>query len=141
MTGSPGSPLPPLRCVGLDAFREHWERTFASFTGPVGYEIHELDLVVRDDLAVTHSLNRRSGAVRGDVEEREQWLRWTACWRKRDGCRVDRPHPVARRAGRAYSQPLRRSARYTAPARTTMTVVLVTKPQPWLKPGYGTFCP
>ena len=77
--------VPPLQCIGLAAFREHWERTFASFTGPIRYEIHELSVVVRDDLAVTHSVNRRSGVARGHAEEREQWLRWTACFRKSDG--------------------------------------------------------
>lgn len=72
---------PPLRCIGADALRKHWEATFASFEGDVAYEIHELIVEVNGDLAVSHSLNWMRGTlVDGRVSER--WLRWTACFRQ-----------------------------------------------------------
>jgi ketosteroid isomerase-like protein len=48
---------PPLRCVGADALRRHWEATLASLHGPVAYEIQELAIEVSDRLAFSHSLN------------------------------------------------------------------------------------
>jgi uncharacterized protein (TIGR02246 family) len=72
---------PPLRCIGADALREHWEATFSSFQGDVAYEIHELTIVVNGDLAISHSLNwMRATLPEGHVSER--WLRWTACFRQ-----------------------------------------------------------
>src|SRR5260370_27811449 len=50
--------VPPLRYVGADAFRNVWEEVFSSFQGPIGYEIHDLNITVGDDVAFTHSLNR-----------------------------------------------------------------------------------
>ena len=52
--------VPPLQYRGADAFRKRWEEVFSSFQGPIGYEIHDLDITVGDDIAFTHSLNRRT---------------------------------------------------------------------------------
>ena len=74
---------PPLRCVGAEALREHWEATFSSFQGPVAYEIQELAIEVDGDLAFSHSLNwMRATLADGRVSER--WLRWTACFGRID---------------------------------------------------------
>ena len=76
--------VPPLRYIGADAFRKVWEETFSSFQGPIGYEIHDLNITVGDDVAFTHSLNRISG-TRNNGQRTDLWLRWTACLRKING--------------------------------------------------------
>jgi uncharacterized protein (TIGR02246 family) len=76
--------VPPLRYVGADALRKLWEETFSSFLGPIGYEIHDLNITVSDDIAFTHSLNRISGTMNNGLKA-DLWLRWTACFRKING--------------------------------------------------------
>jgi uncharacterized protein (TIGR02246 family) len=73
--------VPPLACMGAAAFRQHWEKTFARYAGPTAYEIHDLSVSIGDDVAFTHSLNWKSGTLTTG-EKTEQWLRWTACFRK-----------------------------------------------------------
>ena len=75
---------PPLRCVGAEALRKHWEAMFASLQGPVAYEIHDLAIEVSDRLAFSHSLNRMRGTLQ-DGRATERWLRWTVCFRLIDG--------------------------------------------------------
>ena len=76
--------VPPLRYVGADAFRKPWEEVFSSFQGPIGYEIHDLNITVGDDVAFTHSLNRISGTMNNGLKT-DLWLRWTAGFRKING--------------------------------------------------------
>ena len=76
--------VPPLRYIGADAFRKVWEEVFSSFQGPIGYEIHDLNITVGDDVAFTHSLNRISGTM-NTGQKTDLWLRWTACFRKING--------------------------------------------------------
>lgn len=75
---------PPLRCVGADALRKHWEATFAALQGPVAYEIHDLAIEVSDRLAFSRSLNRMRGTL-PDGRTTERWLRWTVCFHLIDG--------------------------------------------------------
>ena len=35
-------PGPPKQYVGIAAYRRPWEETFASFEGPIGYEVSDL---------------------------------------------------------------------------------------------------
>lgn len=95
--------VPPLWCLGADALRAHWEKTFAAHEGRIDYEIHDLEVAVSGDLALTHSLNRKRGTIRGSVSE--QWLRWTAGWRPLDATwRIVHEHvsvPMDPAAGRA----------------------------------------
>lgn len=67
--------------MGAAALRQHWEHTFGSYTGPIDYEIHDLSVAVGEGVAFTHSLNWNSGML-ANSEKREQWLRWTAGFRK-----------------------------------------------------------
>jgi ketosteroid isomerase-like protein len=76
--------VPPLRYVGADAYRKRWEETFSSFQGPIGYEIHDLDITTGDDVAFGHSLNRLSGTMTNG-QKTDLWLRVTACLRKING--------------------------------------------------------
>lgn len=76
--------VPPLRYIGTDAYRKPWEETFANFTGPIQFEIRELDITIGADIAFSRSLNRMMGTM-NDGEETDVWLRWTACFQKREG--------------------------------------------------------
>lgn len=95
---------PPLRCVGAEALRRHWEATFAPFEGPLAYEIHELAIEVGDGLAFSHSLNHMRGTL-AEGHTTERWLRWTACFRQIDSrWRVIHEHvsvPIEVRSGKA----------------------------------------
>ncbi len=75
---------PPLQYVGRDAYRKNWEEWFATWQGPIGYEIQDLGVTVGDDVAFRHSLNRISGR-RTNGEETDVWVRATACYRKING--------------------------------------------------------
>jgi ketosteroid isomerase-like protein len=76
--------VPPLQYVGADAFRKHWLEGWSVLQGPMGYEVHDLDITVGDDVAFTRSLNR-SSATLTTGQKADFWLRWTACWRKING--------------------------------------------------------
>jgi ketosteroid isomerase-like protein len=76
--------VPPLRLVGADAYRKRWEELFSSFQGPIGYEIHDLDITVGDDVAFAYSLNRISGTMTTG-QKTGFWLRATVCFRKING--------------------------------------------------------
>jgi ketosteroid isomerase-like protein len=95
---------PPLRCMGADALRRHWDATFASLQEPVAYEIHELAIEVSDGLASSHSLNWMRGTL-ADGRTTERWLRWTACFREIDGrWQVSHEHvsvPIEMASGKA----------------------------------------
>src|SRR5215469_13027945 len=76
--------VPPLQYKGAEAFRKRWEEVFSSFSGPIGYELHDLSITVGEDVAFSHSLNRISGTMTTG-QQTALWLRWTACFRKING--------------------------------------------------------
>jgi uncharacterized protein (TIGR02246 family) len=75
---------PPLQYLGTDAYRKNWEEWFATWQGPIGYEIRDLSITTGDGVAFSHSLNRISGK-RTNGEETDVWVRATACFRKING--------------------------------------------------------
>jgi uncharacterized protein (TIGR02246 family) len=76
--------VPPLRHVGAEAKRQQWVDVFATYQPPLGYELRDVTIIVGDDVAFCHSLNRVSGTLRNGHRS-DFWLRWTACFRKMDG--------------------------------------------------------
>lgn len=74
----------PLQRVGSDGSRNRAQEWFASFAGPIGYEIRDLAVAARDDVAFSHCLNRYSGTT-VDGRKIDMWVRATACYRKIDG--------------------------------------------------------
>ena len=74
---------PPLSYRGAEVYRKNWEEWFASFQGPVDYEIHDLNISLGDDVAFSTSINRISGN-RTDGDQTNVWVRATVCYRKRD---------------------------------------------------------
>jgi len=73
--------VPPLQYLGTDAYRKNYEEWFASWQGPIGYEISDLGITAGDGVAFSHSLNRISGK-RTNGEDTDVWVRATACYRK-----------------------------------------------------------
>ena len=76
--------VPPLQYLGTDAYRKNYEEWFASWQGPIGYEISDLGITAGDGVAFSHSLNRISGK-RTNGEDTDVWVRATACYRKMNG--------------------------------------------------------
>jgi ketosteroid isomerase-like protein len=74
----------PLAHVGAAAKRQNWERVFAAYRSPLGYEIRDLSITVGDDVAFAHSLNRLAGTLTNGVETDGFWVRATVCLRKID---------------------------------------------------------
>lgn len=75
---------PPLRYAGSEAKRRAWQEVFAAFTGPIAYEVRDLDVATDRDVAFVHSANHVNGTLaNGHVTD--LWLRWTACFRRLDG--------------------------------------------------------
>jgi uncharacterized protein (TIGR02246 family) len=75
---------PPLQHVGVEAKRKNWERVFAAYQYPLGYEIRDLTITVGDDVAFAHSFNRLSGTLENGSRI-GPWVRYTAGFRKIDG--------------------------------------------------------
>ncbi len=76
--------VPPLRYLGADAYRKNWEEWFATWQGPIGYEIRDLSITAGDEVAFSYSLNRISGTKKNG-ERPDVWIRVTACYRKING--------------------------------------------------------
>jgi uncharacterized protein (TIGR02246 family) len=76
--------LPPLKHQGADALRRLWAATLESFTPPLDYDVHQLDITVDDNVAFARSLNRFAGTT--NYGERViNWLCVTLGSRKLDG--------------------------------------------------------
>ena len=74
---------PPLRYVGANNKRRAWQEAFAAYTGPIVYEVRELNVTTHGELAFVHSLNHVKGTLAsGHISD--LWLRWTACFRRID---------------------------------------------------------
>lgn len=75
---------PPLRYTGTDSKRRAWQQAFASYRGPMGYEVRELEVTTDGDLAFVHSVNHVSGTL-ANGHAAALWMRWTACFRRING--------------------------------------------------------
>jgi len=74
----------PLQFKGRDAYGRHWEACLEMCSGPMIFEIHELDIEARNDLAFGHYLGR-CGGTGADGKEQAGWFRVTVCCRKTNG--------------------------------------------------------
>src|SRR5262245_22084880 len=75
---------PPLRYGGADNKCQAWQKLFAAFTGPIGYDVNEVNVTTQGELAFVHSLNHVSGTL-ANGHATAMWVRWTACFRRIDG--------------------------------------------------------
>jgi len=76
--------VPPLQYVGAEAKKKPWVGVFTMYQRPLGYEIRDLTITLREDVAFGHSLNRISGTLKNE-NKTDVWVRWTTCFRKIDG--------------------------------------------------------
>lgn len=73
---------PPLQTFGPNAKAlQHW---FATWRGPVGFEIRDLHVIASDDLAFCYGLVHLTGG-RTDGSTADAWFRNTLCLRKIGG--------------------------------------------------------
>ena len=75
---------PPLRYAGAANKRRAWQEFFAVHTGPVAYDVHDLNVGMDGELAFAHSLNHVTGAL-ANGHTSNMWVRWTACLQRIDG--------------------------------------------------------
>jgi ketosteroid isomerase-like protein len=75
---------PPLATRGAGAYRQNFERWFASFQGPLGFELHDLRIVAGEGAAFCHYLALVMGARAGGRTS-GYWVRGTSCFERRDG--------------------------------------------------------
>jgi len=73
---------PPLISTGADA--NGLAAWFATWRGPLGYEIRDLDISMGDQAAFGHCLSRLSG-TKTDGERADVWFRLTLGFRKIGG--------------------------------------------------------
>jgi ketosteroid isomerase-like protein len=73
---------PPLVSTGPAA--KDLRAWFATWHGPIGYEMRDLNLTAGDDAAFCHNLSRLSG-TKTDGEKVDIWFRQTLCFRKIGG--------------------------------------------------------
>jgi ketosteroid isomerase-like protein len=74
---------PPLDTRGADAYRHNFERWFASFEGPLSFEVKNLRIAAGEATAFCHYLALVVGAKPGRVTG--YWIRGTTCFERRDG--------------------------------------------------------
>ena len=75
---------PPLQYTGREALRKSLAAWFPTFQGPLGYDVHDLEITAAADVAFCHSLNRISGTRTGG-EKTDVWVRSTIGCRRIDG--------------------------------------------------------
>ena len=73
-----------LQFKGADAFKKHLQACLSCMQGPMIFEIHDLNITARDDVAFCHYLSR-CGGTGLDGKEHAGWMRVTACFRKTNG--------------------------------------------------------
>jgi ketosteroid isomerase-like protein len=75
---------PPLLHCGVDAYRKGLQEWFATFQGPIDYDIRDLRITAGDDVAFSTSLNWIGGA-RTNGDQTSVWVRTTMCFKKQGG--------------------------------------------------------
>jgi ketosteroid isomerase-like protein len=82
---------PPLNVQGADAYRENFEKWFASMQGPIGYEMHDLRISMSESHAFCFCLGHVKGTRPGG-EKVDYWVRVTSCLQKANGQWLWRRH-------------------------------------------------
>jgi len=75
---------PPLQHRGATAIRKRATEWFASYEGPLGYEMRDLIIVADEQVAFCHSLNGSKGTRVGGAKG-EMWWRETNGFRRASG--------------------------------------------------------
>jgi ketosteroid isomerase-like protein len=84
--------VPPLRYSGADALRERFTDWFGRWQGPIGQELHDVEVLASGDVAAAHMLVRASGTLL-DGREVDYWVRVSDfCRRDGDRWRITHEH-------------------------------------------------
>ena len=75
---------PPLQYAGANAISKGLAQWFATWAGPIGYEIRDLSINVGDEVAFCRSVNRMTGK-RTNGEYTDVWVRSTIGCRRLGG--------------------------------------------------------
>ena len=75
---------PPLDTRGAGEYGKNFERWFASFEGPISFELKNLRVVPGEFTAFCHYLALIVGAIPDD-QKIGYWVRGTTCFERRDG--------------------------------------------------------
>jgi uncharacterized protein (TIGR02246 family) len=75
---------PPLKSVGLEAYRKTWDVFFSWARDPVRFEIHDMDVTAGGDVAFAFASMRCEGPG-ADGKPEPLDFRLTVCLRKIDG--------------------------------------------------------
>lgn len=77
--------IPPLQYTGKAAYRKSWEKAFEDSKEDKnpGYDLHNLNITVGDDVAFCYELNHCFGTHNG--EQMDMWMRGTHCFKKING--------------------------------------------------------
>lgn len=76
---------PPLRFTGAEVHdKAAIDAWFATWRGPIGWEVRDLDISAEGGLAFAYALNRMTG-TKTDGEKVDLWMRTTTCFRKTGG--------------------------------------------------------
>ena len=73
-----------LQFKGADSYGKHWRACLEMCTGPMVFEIRELNIEAEEDVAFAHWLNR-CGGTDEKGEEKSSWMRVTAGYRRIKG--------------------------------------------------------
>jgi ketosteroid isomerase-like protein len=73
-----------LQFKGADAYRKHWETCLSFMQGPMIFEVHDLSITARDDVAFAHYLCW-CGHTGEDGKEHAGFMRATVCLRQING--------------------------------------------------------
>jgi ketosteroid isomerase-like protein len=74
---------PPLDTRGADAYRKNFQRWFASFESPIGFEVRDLHISPGEGAAFCHYLSHITG-TRPSERKMDYWVRGTTCFEQRD---------------------------------------------------------
>lgn len=73
-----------LRQTGIDGATRRITEWFASFDGPIGYEVRDFSATAGEDVAFATSVNRVVGTLK-DGTDVDMWVRATICFARIDG--------------------------------------------------------
>jgi ketosteroid isomerase-like protein len=71
----------PLQSSGTVLSRKRTEDWFASFDGPIGYEIRDLKISASEDVGFSHGLYHVNGVTTSGIPI-DMWWRGTVCYEK-----------------------------------------------------------
>ena len=74
----------PLKHVGAERVRQRTRDWFATFDGPIGYELHDVRVAVDEHVAFASCVYKVSGKLYSG-DELGMWVRATFCFHQIDG--------------------------------------------------------